>query len=262
MGIYLVEGATQNLNKISLYVLLVLIFLGLSKSFAPAEKKTVFIANKEYLSIHYSGAPLSVILIDSFQTGFLIKTFYQKYKIFHGFKSPEIVTVRTSKNFWNETKSFQGMSLFRRAEKNNEESYTPMPPGSLYIGDPSFGRFENKSGEKLWKFHRAYKHYPEVFFWGDFRPTYAFFKTGFLHQKNDSPYYGLNNEFGENGIVTKEVLHKLIDSGSNLKRASYERNKTYLNNSQLKQIKRRHIQKKNLKEHIKQFFKLPKWEVS
>ena len=252
------------MNQISLYVLLILIFLGLSKSFAPAEKKSIFIPHKEYLSIHYQGSPLSVILLDSFETGFLIKTYYQRYKIFHGFKSPEIVTVRASKDFWMHTKKFQGMSLFRRAEKNSEESFVPMPPGFLYVGDPSFGRFIEKNGTRLWKFHRAYKHYPRVFYWGKFKPSYQFFKTGFLHQRNSTPYFGINNEFGENGNVTKESLIRLINLAGQYKHETIKKSGPDLDGPAIQRLKRKRkrVKKRDLKDHIKQFFSVPHWKIS
>ncbi|MBT5094359.1 MAG: hypothetical protein HOM21_08965, partial [Halobacteriovoraceae bacterium] len=63
------------MNRISLYTLLILIFLGLSKSFAPSEHKTPKIDNALVFPNYFLGSPLSSILVDAFQTGFLIKTY-------------------------------------------------------------------------------------------------------------------------------------------------------------------------------------------
>ena len=198
------------MNKISVYILLILIYLGLSKSFSPSEKKASYIPNQRVFSSFFYGSPLSVILLESFQTGFLIKTYFQKYKIVHGFKHPETIIVRTSYDFWKKNLPNLGMSIFRRGERQNAESTIPMPPGLLYIGDPSYGHWEiQDSGDKLWFFHRAYRHFPNYFGWNEFRPSERFFETALTFLGQDKPYYGENMEFGSKGYLTLELVkHK------------------------------------------------------
>lgn len=232
------------MNKISLYVLLILIFLGLSKSFSPSEKKTLYVANEQVFSDTFPGSPVSVILMDSFRTGFLIKTYFQKYKIVHGFRIPREIVVRTSKEFWEENLKNEGMSLFRRkdisyynkkSKKKNKytseldplenESSIPMPPGFLYLDDRAFGRWRLKnSGEKVWTFHRAYRHFPKMFGWGTFRPSHTFYEKAQIFLTGERAFYGLNNEFGPEGQITKAFLQhnvkrteKIIDFKKHLK---------------------------------------------
>lgn len=221
------------MNKISLYVLLILIFLGLSKSFSPSEQRTPYLANEQVYSDFFFGAPLSIILVDSFKTGFLIKTYFHRYKIVHGFKIPEEIVVRTSKKFWDKNLPNKGLSLFRRKEvlfeepgkkeakqkyvseleQGHEESTVPMPPGILYVGDHAYGRWRLiDSGEKVWTFHRAYRHFPKIFKWGGFRPTQDFQKTAEVYTTQDRPFYGLNNEFGTNGEITKEEFKDTLNT--------------------------------------------------
>ncbi len=68
------------MNKISLYILLILIFLAMSKSFSPSSQGAPFVVDERVYSNFFQGAPLSVVLVDSFTTGFLIKTYFHKYK--------------------------------------------------------------------------------------------------------------------------------------------------------------------------------------
>lgn len=195
------------MNKISLYILLILMFLGLSKSFAPSEKKTPYIENEMSFSNYFYGAPISIILIDSFKTGFLIKTYFQKYKVVHGFKHPETIIVRTSQDFWNKNLNNKGMSLFRRDERENKESLIAMPPGTLYLGDPAYGRWRtDDSGGSFWEFHRAYRHFPKIFNWGKFRPSKIFHNSLTIYLSHENSFYGLNKEFGSEGSVTIENL--------------------------------------------------------
>lgn len=194
------------MNKLSLYILLVLIFLGLSKSFSPSEHQTSYIANEKFYDRNFSGFPMSIILVDSFYTGFIIKTYYHRYKLVHAFAPPDFITVRTSKEFW--TKNFKnlGMSLFRR-KSTTSSSTVPLPPGSLYIGDPSYGTWVYlPSGEKVWEFHRAYRHFPNTFYWKDFAPDDQFHTQMKAHLKNNQAFYGINNEFGESGSLTSQFF--------------------------------------------------------
>lgn len=200
------------MNKISLYILLVLIFLGLSKSFSPSEQKIPSILNEFYFENFFTDAPISIVLTDSFQTGFLIKTYFQRYKIIHGFKPSEVLIVKTSQSFWEKNLKNLGMSLFRRSERDMKVSTLPMPPGSLYLGDPAYGAFEpSPSGSDLWVFYRGYRHFPKLFEWNAWRPTEDFVKKMEISKSQGVPFYGVNSEFGEAGSVTKLAFKNSYD---------------------------------------------------
>lgn len=208
------------MNKISIFVLLILIYLGISKSFSPSEKKTPFLANEKVFNNYFSGAPISVILLDSFSSGFLIKTYHHRYKIVHAFRIPEEIVVRTSKKFWKQNLKNHGMSLFRRQERTLKTSSVPMPPGSLFIGDPAYGTWEiTDYGSKEWRFHRTYKSFPDIFGWKDFRPSLDFYQKVRIFQSNERAYYGPNNEFGNLNSKDTEIkiLAKVTDMLPQLK---------------------------------------------
>ena len=191
------------MNKVSLYIVLILIFLGLSKGFSPSSQGKPYVFNEQIFPTLIEGGPLTVVLVDSFEAGFLIKTYFQRYLIIHGFKSPETLVVRTSKSFYEKNLRNIGMSLFRRKDSMKKLSLTPMPPGSLFIGDPTYGKwvYEN-SGKRVWRFHRAYRHYPPLFRWEDWRPSFDFYKKIDIYEQSDKPYYGKKNEFGTNGTIS------------------------------------------------------------
>lgn len=195
------------MNKFSAYILLVLVFLGLSKSFSPSELRIPYIENQHVYSTFFKGAPLEVILVDYFKAGFLIKTYFHRYKIVHGFKNPEYMTVRVSKKFWMKNREHLGMSLFRRRELDNAENALPLPPGSLFLGDPSFGYWEEDSAKatKFWVFHRAYKHFPNFFSWGDFVPSQSFYKTLTTHMTEEKIFFGDQNQFGSKSPLAKKM---------------------------------------------------------
>lgn len=202
----------DRMNKLSLYTLLIFIFLGLSKSFAPSEKRTDFLKNERVLSHLFQGSPLSLILVDRFQAGFLINTYYLKIKVVHGFKEPHERVVRTSWQYWQSLEGFIGMSIFRRFERTNIESTVPMPAGIIYIGDPAFGHWDyHNSGKKIWLFHRAYRQFPKIFKWGEYTPTYKFYQKYLTYLKNNKPFFGINKEFGTKGSLNKMYTDKVKD---------------------------------------------------
>lgn len=195
------------MKKISLFILLILTYLGLSKSFSPSEKKSKYITNKHMLSNLFPNEFTSIILLDSFEAGLLIKTYFQKLKIFSAFNGEDVITIRSSSSFQEENKLNIGLSIFRRLDYLTPESYTPMPPGALFVGNRSFGRWKTlNSGRKRWVFRRAYKHFPQSFHWGNFRPSYQFYEKIKSYHKNNKTFRGVQNEFGTNGLLTKKTL--------------------------------------------------------
>lgn len=195
------------MNKIALYILLIICYLGIAKSFSPTELGVTFVKDIDDLSRLVSRAPVSVILTDMHSTGFFIKSHYHKYKIVYGFSSyADEIVVRTSKEFSLKNKNNIGMSIFRRSGKDFSENSTPLPPGSIFIDDPSFGRWRTNpnSGIIYWKFYRAYKFLPKQLGWGKFSPTSKMYSKVLAHIGQNKPFHGLNNEFGTEGIITKE----------------------------------------------------------
>ena len=186
------------MNKISLYILLILIFLGFSKSFSPNLKNINFIKD----------GPQSLILIDSYEQGTFIKSYFQKYRIVHGFKplNNQFIIFRTSKEFFEKGKMNIGMSLYRTEKANIPGNTVPTPPGFLFVGDLAYGRWQVKNNSKVWVFQRSYAHFPELFQWGSFIPSKKFFLKALDHQKRGLPFYGEKNQFKKSQSPKKVLI--------------------------------------------------------
>lgn len=196
------------MNRFSLYILLIMLYLGLSKSLAPSEQKADFVQNEQVFASYFQGYPITVLLTDIIEAGFLIKTYYLKMRVINPFESyTEDVVVRTNSEFWEKNKDYIGMTIFRRKDENGPDSTLPMPPGAQFIGDPAYGSWEYEdSGRKVWIFHKAYRRLYSEFFWGDYRPDYDFYSELQSFVKNNAIYFGKNKEFGSDGSVTTENL--------------------------------------------------------
>lgn len=192
------------MNKIVGYVLILLLYLALAKSFSPSEFGISYIRNEESLSELIQGDPVSVILTDLHSTGFIIKTYFHKYRVVYDFRTVEEIIVRTSPAFNNKHRSHVGLSIFRRTE-DGKESFNVLPPGSIFIGDKSLGRWVLiNSGQKIWRFYRPYRNIPHFLGWGNWRPTYDFYQKAQLAMTHAKDHLGDQQVFGPNGSITKE----------------------------------------------------------
>lgn len=195
------------MNKFVLYGILLLSYLTLSKSFSPNEFGIKYVKTNEDLIDLVPGAPVTMILTDIHSTGFIIKTYYHKYKVIYGFQSYEELIVRTSQKFSQKNKNFVGMSVFRRYKENNLVDFTPLPPGSIFIGNKSFGSWiKNGRSQKKWKFFRVYRQIPQYLGWKDFSPTQTTFDDIKAHLDKKKPFFGSNDEFGTSGSITAKAF--------------------------------------------------------
>ncbi len=229
------------MHRLSLYVLLILVFLTLSRWPTLAEKKIPFLFDQRAFSHIFERGPVSVMLLDCFRSGLLFKTYYFKLKIVRPLGLPETLLARTNRPFWNKMQSYKGMSVFRKknwqpTQSSSVESSTPLPPGALYIGDPGYGNWvEGPNGSKVWAFHKSYRNFPDFFHWGDFRPNLAFYQAMQVHQKNKRPFFGPGNEFGQNGTITQSQMKSVLEP------------------AQTQEVRPR--------EHIKKFIFIPPWKI-
>ena len=88
------------MNKISIYLLLILTYLGVSKSFSPSKDETLYIPNEHALPSIFKGSPTTVILTDIMEVGLIMKTYIQKYLVIKRFEEPRYITVRTNNEYW------------------------------------------------------------------------------------------------------------------------------------------------------------------
>lgn len=190
--------------KFFLYVILTIAYLGLAKALSPSEVGVQYLQNEKAFGKIMKGNSISAVLIDMHSTGFLIKTYYQKYRVITDYDNIEEVIVRTSREFAKKNMANIGLTLYRKYE--NKEETLPLPPGSMYIGKEEYGswRPSKTTGKTRWIFWKAYKDFPKYFGWGKWRPDESFFQAMRSSQVTGKPFYGLEDEFGANGKVTRE----------------------------------------------------------
>jgi len=224
------------MNKFSLYILLILIFLGLSKSFSPSEQKNDYIFSEQVFTQRFKDVPITIILTELFDAGLIIKTYYMKLKVINFFKfQVDEIIVRTNHNFWLKNKNHLGMSIFRLSTNEKMNKYLPLPPAAQFIGDSNYGYWVwDDSGRRVWEFHRIYRQFIKEFLWGDFVPDEDFLKQINVYLESEKPFFGPNLEFGTNGYITKKVIKEVVRENS------------------------KHDIKINFVDYIKKYFILPK----
>ncbi len=194
------------MDKVALYLLFLLIYVGLAKSLSINERGIISISDKQEIAKLIQDSPMSIILINMHTTGFLVKSYYHKYSIVYGYKPAEKIIMKVSPAYYKTNKDFIGLSLLRRFS-TGEVEFLPLPPGSLFLGNQAYGTWNRQSSkEKTWRFHRAYRHLYRYLGWGNFRPSYKFFQELSSARKANSPFWGLNGEFGPNGELTQKIF--------------------------------------------------------
>ncbi len=193
----------MSMYKFFLYLVLTITYLGLAKALSPTEVGVQYLQNEKGFSKILKDNSVAVILIDTHTTGFLIKTYYQKYRVISGYDNIEEMIVRTSREYAKKNIKNIGLSLYRKLD--NKEEFLPIPPGTHYVGNPEYGEWRTtKSGVIKWYFWKAYKDFPKFFGWGKWRPTEEFLQQMRNSQVNNKPFYGVDEEFGQNGKITRE----------------------------------------------------------
>jgi len=191
--------------KFFIYSMLVVLYLGLAKTLSPSEMGISYLQNEKSFAKITNKPHVTFILIDTHVTGFLIRTYYQKYRVISGHEEVEDLILRSSKEFTQKNLENIGLSIYRR--DNGVEEFTPLPPGSLYINDPEFGEWKkNAGGERVWHFNKTYKNFSRYLGWNDFLPTEKFYNELLLNKSIGKPFYGLKQEFGPHGEVTKKAF--------------------------------------------------------
>jgi hypothetical protein len=191
--------------------MLVIIYLGLAKALSPSEIGVHYLQNEKAFSKLIKTPMATVILVDTHATGFLIKTYYQKYRVISGYDTIEEMIVRTSKEFAKKNLNNIGLSLYRRTDL--KEEFLPLPPGSLYLNNREFGEWRlSKSGIVKWRFNKSFKNFPRYLGWGKFRPDENFYQEMKTSISLNLPYYGSHEEFGPNGKITQESFPHFFKS--------------------------------------------------
>lgn len=193
----------MSMYKFFLYSMLMILYLGLAKALSPSEIGVHYLQNERGFSKLVKSPFATVILVDTHATGFLIKTYYQKYRLISGYDTVEELIVRTSKEFAKRNLPHIGLSVYRRFD--DQEEFVPLPPGSLYINNREFGEWKpNKKGIVKWRFNKSFKNFPRYLGWGKWRPDETFYQSMKSHVTLNKPFYGLKNEFGPSGKVTRQ----------------------------------------------------------
>ena len=194
------------MNRLSVYIFLIIVFLGLSKNQNfNLEGQQIIIKDSESLSKIFKMRPLSIVLMDYFSTGLIIRTYYHKYRFIQEQKAFQTVTIQVSRNFFNKNRNNIGMSIFRKNIRG-QEGHLVAPPGALFIGNTIYGAWKKNleiPGEE-WIFYPPYKDLQVGLGLEDYVITKPFYEQVRYNIILNRPYYGPDQEFGINGSVSKK----------------------------------------------------------
>ena len=189
------------MNKLVMHIFLILVYVGFSKSFSPTETDSIFIKNDKVFTSIFPKKPIAVILVKQFESGIFIKTYSQVYKIYDGGHQVKNKIVRVSKEFYLANQQNLGMAIYQHSDFF-PPIVLPLPPGSMFIDDSTYGEWVKHEHQHRWVFKRNFQNLIKDFGLENFSLSKQFFLTMREHIKIKVPFYGLYNEFGTNGTHT------------------------------------------------------------
>ena len=194
------------MNKLAIYLLFVLIFLGISRGLSTGSNGNKYIFNEFDYPEVFQGQPITIILEDAYQTGFVVKSNIHRYRVIRVFEHSEVVILQVSKRYFQKTLGHIGLSLFRRDGKGVEDMVAA-PPGALFMGDISYGSWDtDEDGVERWHFFSAYEYLENEFFWGEFRPDRDFHQKLKENLARKKTFFGPHGEFGSEGLISQREL--------------------------------------------------------
>lgn len=194
------------MNRFSLYIIVVLIFLGLSKGPNYINKTEYAINVNSFEKLLNETPPYSVVLIDYFSYGVFIKSYYHKYKIIAPNHPSAIKVYRVSREFYESNLLNLGLSLFE-INGRRESIKVPVPPGFIYIHDPIYGEWKVlDSNIKTWVFNRNFLSLERQLGLTGIEISSDFFLKAKILIEQERPFYGIHDEYGSKGVHTQKFI--------------------------------------------------------
>lgn len=150
------------------------------------------------------GISVDKILIDMKQEG---GQAYHKYRVVEGGRSSETDWQPVTASEYAKHREHLGMAIYSKPEGVLPEDAVTVasPPGYTYVGNPRYGRWEQRDGRSFWVFYGQYALMRDLL-WGPgyYRPVYRdSWNTYRTSRRAGRPWFGPNKEFGSSGSVTR-----------------------------------------------------------
>lgn len=185
------------MNSISLYFLLMLVYLGLSRSLGMTLDNDAYIKSGTDLALCIDATPMNIILIDMEVSGVFFKSYFHKYRVVFGNGDFKDYWFKVSWVFYQQNSLHLGLSLFRRYQKDLAQEAFPMMPVAFFLGDLTYGSWLSipKSDKKIWKFHDLYHRLPVILGLEDTTLDSGLYEQIQMHQSKKRPYVEVKGLF-------------------------------------------------------------------
>ena len=150
-----------------------------------------------------ANAPEYMILLEDMrEEGRFFTDYYHKYKVIQGDRQRVTAWIEVPESVYRKYESFLGMALAAKSDKGVNN--TPHPAGYHYVGNPNYGRWDNRGGSSFWVFYGQYALMRDLMGWGGRSIQQADYNDYRTSRDRGRPYYGRNREWGTQGSVTRK----------------------------------------------------------
>ncbi len=205
------------MSKIFFYLVVALAYITIMKFFSHGEYNVEYIKDNHELSRRFNSAPVSVILVNAQSIGLVVKTYFHKYKAVYPNQRPRFLIVRVSSQYFEKQKDYIGLSVLRRKNNHLPFSFVPLPPGALFVGDPSYGRWQGSRKNRVWYFNRFQLRLEQQLGIYGYQHTFQFFDEAKRAETQGIPFFGVYREFGTKGDYTKKAYPKYYQSKNSVR---------------------------------------------
>jgi hypothetical protein len=205
------------MNIFLYYFTIILLYLGIGQiqrvdlyAFRP-------INDIQSLANYINNHPASVVLTNISEEGQFLKTYSFDLLIIRPNFPLSKFKIKVSKKMAEQYSTFLGLSIANTQITDQIRIiYTPLPPGSLLVGNASLGRWEMENGKQTWDFFPQYAHLPEELGWDNFIPEYSFYLDTIEHVNKNLAYLGPAQEFGRGQLLTDQFLKKHLPKSTTI----------------------------------------------
>ncbi len=144
----------------------------------------------------------TITLEDMQEKGSFFPDYYHKYKVVQGGRQRVTGWIEVPESVYRRYEAFLGMALAAKSDKGVNN--TPHPAGYHHVGNPHYGRWDNRGGSSFWVFYGQYALMRDLMGGGGRSIQRADYNDYRTYRDRGRPYYGRNREWGTQGSVTKK----------------------------------------------------------
>ncbi len=156
-------------------------------------------------------------------------SYAHKYRMIANGKSTDTKWIQVTKQVYDQHRDHLGMTIYSKPEGvfPEDATDTAAPPGYNYVGNPRYGRWQERNGNSFWVFYGRYALMRDLF-WGvgSYRPIYRSEYRSYRRSRSvRRAYFGSKKQYGTAKAIKKKRYKNSSFATSKRKSSGYSGSK-------------------------------------